>query len=101
MTAINSHSVREIAFECAALKPYAFVIYMGNNEIVGPYGPSAVFGPFSGNLALIRAQLRARSLRAGELLTALATRSQTGFGEWRGLEFFVHNQMPDSDPRLA
>ena len=97
MTAINSHSVREIASECAALKPYAFVIYMGNNEIVGPYGPGTMFGHFSGNIALIRAQLWAKSLRAGELLT----RSQTGPGEWRGLEFFVHNQIPDGDPRLA
>jgi hypothetical protein len=69
MTAINSHSVREIASECAALKPHAFVIYMGNNEIVGPYGPSTVFGAFSGNLALIRAQLWATSLRAGQLFT--------------------------------
>ena len=101
MTAINSHSVREIAFECAALKPYAFVIYMGNNEIVGPYGPGTVFGPFSGNLALIRAQLWARSLRMGQLLSDLAARSHPASGEWRGLEFFVHNQIPDSDPRLA
>src|SRR5262249_17057977 len=30
MTAINSHTVREIAYECAALKPHAFVIYTGN-----------------------------------------------------------------------
>jgi tetratricopeptide (TPR) repeat protein len=100
MTAINSHSVREIAFECALLKPYAFIIYMGNNEIVGPYGPGTVFGPFSGNLAVIRAQLWAKSLRAGELLSAFATRSQIASSEWRGLEFFVHSQIPGSDPRL-
>jgi tetratricopeptide (TPR) repeat protein len=97
MTAINSHSVREIAAECAALKPHAFVIYMGNNEIVGPYGPGTVFGAFSGNLAVIRAQLWATSLRTGQLLT----RSHAGVSEWRGLEFFVHNRIPAGDPRLA
>ena len=36
MTAINSHSVREIALECAALKPHAFVIYMATTKLWDP-----------------------------------------------------------------
>ncbi len=38
---INSHMIVEIAGECAALSPDAFVIYMGNNEVCGLYGPES------------------------------------------------------------
>ena len=43
MTAINSYVVREIARDCAAREPDLFVVYMGNNEVIGPYGPGTVF----------------------------------------------------------
>ncbi|MEE8369051.1 MAG: hypothetical protein V3S30_12145, partial [Thermoanaerobaculia bacterium] len=43
MTAVNSHVVNEIARSCARLKPDLFVIYMGNNEVVGPFGPGTIF----------------------------------------------------------
>lgn len=101
MSAINSHTVREIAAECARLQPDAFIVYMGNNEIVGPYGAGSVFGSFTGNLALIRAHLWLKSWRLGQLLTALTTRPRPEFDEWRGLEFFLHSQIPAGDPRLA
>src|SRR6185503_6405647 len=45
MTAINSHAVLPIARECAHLDGDLWIIYMGNNEIVGPYGAGTVFGP--------------------------------------------------------
>jgi hypothetical protein len=34
MTAINSHVVREIVRDCAQHEPSAFLVYMGNNEVV-------------------------------------------------------------------
>ncbi len=37
---INSHSIRFIAHEAAALEPDAFVIYMGNNEAIGQFAPT-------------------------------------------------------------
>lgn len=101
MTAINSHTVREIAAECARQKPAAFVVYMGNNEVVGPYGAGSIFGSFSGNLAMIRLQLWVRSWRLGQLIASLTARPPAGAEEWRGLEFFVRNQVPPGDPRLA
>ena len=39
MTAINSHAILEIARDCSSQGGDLFVIYMGNNEVVGPYGP--------------------------------------------------------------
>ena len=42
MTAINSYVALEIARDCTARQPDLFVIYMGNNEVIGPYGPGTV-----------------------------------------------------------
>jgi hypothetical protein len=38
MTAINSHVVREIARDCVPLEGDVWVVYMGNNEVIGPFG---------------------------------------------------------------
>ena len=39
VTSMNSHVARRIAKDCAAHDPDVFIIFMGNNEVVGPYGP--------------------------------------------------------------
>ena len=49
----------EIAREAARLRPDAFILYIGNNEIVGPYGPGTVFGPFTGSALVTRARVLA------------------------------------------
>lgn len=41
MTAINSPVIADIASELRRLEPDAVIIYMGNNEVVGPFGPTA------------------------------------------------------------
>ena len=56
MTAINSHVIADIAREASRLQPDVFVLYIGNNEVVGPFGPGTVFGPFSASPCLTRAQ---------------------------------------------
>ena len=43
-TAINSHVILPIARECAAHEGDLWIIYMGNNEMVGPVGAATVFG---------------------------------------------------------
>ncbi|HOZ45173.1 MAG TPA: tetratricopeptide repeat protein [Candidatus Hydrogenedentes bacterium] len=35
---MNSHVMRPLAMACARLAPDAFLVYMGNNEISGPFG---------------------------------------------------------------
>ena len=37
--AINSHVLLPIAEGLAKQRPDVFIIYSGNNEVVGPYGP--------------------------------------------------------------
>ncbi len=103
MVAINSHVVHEIAKDSAKLKPDLFIVYLGNNEVVGPFGAGTVFQSFSPNLAMIRASLWVKSLKIGQLLDSLV---QNLFSKeqknrvWRGMEMFLENRVPLNDPRL-
>ncbi len=104
MVAINSHVVLPIAREIAARHhPDLMVVYVGNNEVVGPYGPGTVFAGFSRSLPLIRTGVALRTLRTGQLLAALGDRLRGGpgvRGDWRGMEMFVERPVPMDDPRL-
>jgi hypothetical protein len=68
VTAINSHAIVEIARQAVLFEPDLLVIYMGNNEVVGPYGVSSVVTAGTPPRALIRAGLRLRQTRTGQLL---------------------------------
>jgi tetratricopeptide (TPR) repeat protein len=102
MTAINSHVVLEIARDCAQQQPTVFVVYMGNNEVVGPYGPGTVFQHSSPSLRLIRAGLRLRATRTGQLLdsTIRSFNPEKTAKTWRGMEMFTDKAVAADDPRL-
>ncbi|MCX6864656.1 MAG: tetratricopeptide repeat protein, partial [Verrucomicrobia bacterium] len=90
MTAINSHAVVEIARDCAARQPDLFVVYTGNNEVIGPFGPETVFQHWR----IIRASLWVKSTRVGQLLgntLARFRRQQDAPRYWRGMETFLNN----------
>jgi len=96
MTAINSHVIREIALECARQQPQVFVVYLGNNEVVGPFGAGTIFGKLSA-LPVIRAQVWLTRWHAGQWLL----RPPEVADEWRGLEFFKDRLVRADDPRLS
>ncbi|MBN2131912.1 MAG: tetratricopeptide repeat protein [Sedimentisphaerales bacterium] len=103
MAAINSHVVLEVARDCARYDPDLFVVYLGNNEVVGPYGPGTVLSPVLSNLRLIRWGIALRRTRAGQFLSrAVAGRGPAGKAPdyWRGMEMFVGQQVRADDPRL-
>ena len=103
MTAINSHVVRIIGGDCLALDPDLLVIYLGNNEVVGPYGPGTVFESFSSSLTLIRMSAWAKATRTGQLVAAIAAsswRGADGPAEWAGLSMFRERKISEDDPRL-
>ena len=101
MTAINSHVVRLIAQDCARFEPDLFVVYMGNNEVIGPYGPGTVFQAFSSSLAYIRSSIALRGTRVGQWVAALAgSRAPNPMGEWRGMAMFLDRQVRHDDPQL-
>ncbi len=63
MTAINSHVILPIARDCAGQNGDFWVIYMGNNEVVGPYGSGTVFGAQAAKLAMVRAGVAFKATR--------------------------------------
>ncbi len=70
--AANSHAVLPIVKDCAQYDPDLFIVYLGNNEVVGPFGAGAVFSPLTTpRLSLIRANLAAKATKTGQLLEAL------------------------------
>lgn len=101
MAGINSHAVRRIAQECAALEPDAFVIYMGNNEVVGPFGPGTVFGGTTTSLAQARMAMALRTTKTGQLLDAwmdkLGGRDEA---KWGGMSMFTNQRVPQQHPAM-
>ncbi len=81
MTAINSHSVVQIAKDLRRSNADAFVVYLGNNEVVGPYGAGTVFSPLQRNLSLIRAGIGSRRFRLGQLASAMSRRLSPAYRE--------------------
>jgi len=102
MPAINSHVVLEIAKDCAHHQADLFILYLGNNEVVGPYGAGTVFTPLSSNLPLIRFGIALKATKLGQLITNLL--ESAGASDvpkvWRGLEMFLEKQIQVDDPRL-
>lgn len=104
ITAINSHSIREIARDCANADGDIWVIYMGNNEVVGPDGPGTIFGPQTPPLPVIRASLAVKSTRIGQLLDDLRRRFQPACSErneWAGMTMFLGSQVRADDSRMG
>ncbi len=97
MTAINSHVIREIARDCAPLEGDVWIIYMGNNEVVGPFGGGTIFGRQAPGLAFIRSSLWLKQFRVVQLLSSLGERGPT---EWGGMEMFLEQQVGREDSRL-
>ncbi len=104
VTAINSHVIREIARDCTDKAGDYWIVYMGNNEVVGPFGAGTIFGDQVPALPFIRANLALKSTRIGQLFDSLLdklTRRSTAPAEWGGMEMFLHQQVAQDDPRMA
>lgn len=104
MTGINSHVILPLARDCEQAHADVWVIYMGNNEVVGPYGAGTVFGSRAAPLPLIRASVALEGTRVGQLLEELrgAARSAgSGSGEWEGMRMFVNFKLAAEDAHLG
>lgn len=104
VTAINSHVVRAIAEDCAELQPDLFIVYEGNNEVIGPFGPAAVLAPFLRSPTAINFVVTLKRSRSGQLLgTLLPRRGATGDQpeDWGGMAMFLEQEIAFDDPRLA
>ena len=94
--AINSHVVLRIAQQLANQRPDLFIIYSGNNEVVGPYGPGTVLTSSGMSIPVIRSNIFLRSTRVGQLVTKLGTQKKT----WQGMEMFLDKQVRANSPLM-
>ena len=101
ITAINSHVILPIARDCARADGDLWIIYMGNNEMVGPFGAATVFGSKAPPLPLVRLDLALLNSRVGQLLAGGAHRLTKGNSNasWGGMKMFLGNQLRADDPR--
>jgi len=101
MTAINSHALLPMARECARRDGDLWIIYMGNNEMVGPFGAGTVFGSRAPRIDLVRADLAVKTTRIGQLLAGLMQRWSVHSSTpktWGGLNMFESHQLRYDDP---
>jgi len=103
MVAVNSHILRLMSREAMTLNPDAVVLYAGHNEVIGPYGPTSVFGRFS-SMHTVRFNLMVRNLRIGRamewLYRKLAGIKRDALPRWGGLDEFRDVPVARDDPRL-
>ncbi len=100
--AISSHVILPIARDVAPLGADLFVVYAGNNEVVGPFGAGTVLRPGLPSLALVRAAVAIRSTRVGQLLDRALRlgRGSRPPREWGGMEMFLGQREAADAPGL-
>ncbi len=100
MRGIDSHMVRQIAAECAGLAPDLFLIYMGNNEMIGRHAPDPDEFQFSSNVRWLRGQHAVRRLKLAQLFESLLRRwSRERPAPAQDMELFRRHRVALDDPR--
>jgi tetratricopeptide (TPR) repeat protein len=102
ITAVNSHVILPIARECARRPADIWIIYTGNNEMVGPFGAATVFGGRAPPLWVARLKLAIQRTRVGQLAVGTIyklNRGSTKNPSWGGMRMFLENQISPTDPR--
>jgi tetratricopeptide (TPR) repeat protein len=100
ITAINSHVILPIARACAKQHGDFWIVYMGNNEMVGPFGAATIFGSRAPSLAAVRLNLALQRTRIGQLIsTALRHLGKHRNSSWGGMKMFLQNQIAPEDSR--
>jgi tetratricopeptide (TPR) repeat protein len=103
ITAINSHVLLPAVRDLAKQNGDLFLLYMGNNEVVGPFGPENPLSAHGASLRIIRLGIFLRSTRLWQLLDGAiesAWKDDAPNG-WRGMEMFLDHQVPADAPALA
>ncbi len=103
ITATNSHVVVPIARECSKLSPDIFIVYLGNNEVIGPFGPGTVLSQFSSPW-FIRLRIFLSSTRLGQLASTISESIAKDKGipaGWGGMRMFLQHKIRFDDQRMT
>lgn len=101
MRGINSHIIRLIAREFLSKQIDYFVVYMGNNEVVGFHAPDPDSPRWTQSLTFIRAVQWLRSCRLGQGVESLKSRlvRSPDEGQPQDMAFFHRHRVPADDWR--
>src|SRR5664280_242531 len=101
ITAINSHVILPIARECARHDGDFWIVYMGNNEMIGPYGAATVFGAQALPRRAAQFNLAIQQTRTGQLLVSGLSNigGKSKNASWGGMEMFLENRIAPDDRR--
>lgn len=99
MRGIDSHIVRDIARDCAEFDPDLFIVYMGNNEMVGLHSPTPRTPAPALNPHLIRLSQACKSSRLGQFVRWKILGLDRAQMQKQDMEFFRQNRMRADDPR--
>lgn len=103
IVAINSHVVTRIARDLAGFSVDLFVVYLGNNEVVGPYAPGSSYLAAMPPRWVIRLSAELKATRTGQAMAALLEKLARRAGPpaaWGGMAMFVDQAVAGDDPRL-
>jgi tetratricopeptide (TPR) repeat protein len=104
MTSVNSHVVYAVAKSIPDASADFAVILMGNNEVVGPYGPGTFNQTFLGSITLIRGIQALKRTRIWQALDSLILKFRPVDAQqdlkWEGMQMFTEHGVPHDDPRM-
>ena len=101
ITAINSNVILPLSKELAHYEADAWVLYMGNNEMVGPYGAGTIFGGKAPSSAYIKTILTLKKYRIVQWLEHTLykiTNDSSAPKEWGGVNMFAENKLRFDNP---
>ena len=105
MTSVNSHVIYAVAQSIPDNSADFAVILMGNNEVVGPYGPGTFNQNFLSNIGLIRGIQALKRTRTWQALNSLIAQVRSSDAQqelkWEGMQMFARHAVPQEDPRMA
>jgi len=104
MTSVNSHVVYEVARSIPEGSADFAVILMGNNEVVGPYGPGTFNQNFLANMTLIRSIQALKRTRIWQAMDSVLLQFKPTDAEedleWEGMQMFTNHGVSHDDPRM-
>ena len=96
---INSHIILPIARECAQQEPDLFIVYMGNNEVVGLHAPAPGSTLLAQNRLLLQTVDWFKGAKSGQWITSMARGGKKPGEEEQDMEFFRAHRLAADDAR--
>jgi len=103
MPAINSHVVLPVAQECADYDADLYLVYLGNNEVIGPFNTGTAAQRAAMDRGRVRALVELRTTKVGQLIQSLGEKAGGADAlpaSWGGMTMYDDNVFRPGDPVL-